>query len=145
MHAVSALEQRSQGRIWEVVLHFKQMDQLWHHSALFDYFLQVLVGLCDKLFDGLKVSEDTVLVFVLENSEVRLARHQETLFNDVDQTEAQEIEGNVHEVGRGAWHEAKNAVTNLGTVGMLGHSVLGGALNSCFFGVECLAFANQTF
>lgn len=111
MHAISALEKGSKGRIWEVVLHLEQVDKLWHASTLLNDLFKVEVWVLDEFVDGFLISEDTILVrlTVLKDTQVGLAGHQQTLLDDVHEAEAQEIQGNVHEVGCGKRHESQNA------------------------------------
>ena len=98
MHSVSALKQGSQRGIREVVLHFKQMNKLWHKSALLYHFIKVFVRVSNELLNRLKVSEDAVLIVVFKNSQVGFTWHQQSLFNDVDKAETKEVQRDMHEV-----------------------------------------------
>ena len=77
------------------------MDQFWHTVARIYNPLQIHVWILDKLVNRFLVCEDTILISltVLENSQVGLSRHQQSLFDNVDEAEAEEVEWNVHKIG----------------------------------------------
>ena len=99
MHAIASLQQRSKRRIREVILHLEQVDHFGHAAALLDNLLEIEVWIGNELFDGLLVSEHTVLVrlTVLKHAQVGLTGHQQALLHDVDQTETEEVKRDVHE------------------------------------------------
>lgn len=102
MHTIAALEEGSERRIWEVVLHLEQVDEFGHSTALLDDLIKVEVRVGDELVNCFLVSKDTILVrlTVFEHTKVGLSGHQEPLLNDIHQTEAKEVQRDVHEVGR---------------------------------------------
>lgn len=110
-----------------MVLHFEQVNQFGHFAALLDDLFNVLSRLCDELLDGLLVCKHAVLVVVLEDSEVGLSRHEQAVFDDVDEAESEEVEGNMHEVGRAVGHQSDDVVTDYLTVHGLGDLFLEGA------------------
>ena len=112
MHAVAALEERGERGIREMVLHFQKMNQLGHYAALLNNGVKVVVGVLDELLNCLLVSEHTVLFVVLEHTQVGLARHEQALLHDVHETEAEEVEWNVHEVWRVEGHLTNDVVTH---------------------------------
>lgn len=145
MHTVTALEECGKRCVWEVVLHLKQMDQLWHLPALFNDIVQVLVRLGDELLNRLEISKDTVLVVVLEDSKIRLAWHQQTLLNDVDEAETKEVKWNVHEVRSRAGHQSQDSITDLCTVSVLCYCIFCGSLNCSLLRVEGFGLADKRF
>ena len=100
MHAVTALKECGKRGVREVVLHLQQVNQLWHVAALFNDLFEVEIRVCDEFVNRFLVSENTILISftVLKHAQVRLAWHEQTLLDDVDQTEAEEVEWNMHEV-----------------------------------------------
>lgn len=111
MHSVLTLQESGQGGIREVVLHLEQVNQLRHPSALLHNRVEVLVRVSYELLNRIVVSKDTVLFGEFEHSKVRLTRHQQPFLYDVDQTEAEEVQWNVHEVRCGAGHEPEDVVS----------------------------------
>lgn len=83
------------------------MDEFGLATATLDDLAQVLLWLLHKLVDALLICEDTVLLGVLKDTEVRFARHEEAvMLNDVNEAEPKEVQWDVHEVGRAVGHEA---------------------------------------
>ena len=111
MHAVSTLEKSSEGGVWEVVLHFEKMDEFGHSAAFFNHLFEIEVRVLNELVDCFLVSEDTILVRfrVLKHTKVGFTRHQKSLLDNVDKTESEEVERNVHEIRCGERHQSKNA------------------------------------
>jgi hypothetical protein len=110
MHAVLALKQSCKGSVWEKVLHFEKMDQLRHLSALLDDCVEIFIWVNNELFDGLLVCKYTVLLLVFKDTEIWLSRHQETLFNNVDKAETEEIQRDMHEIRSVVRHQTDDTV-----------------------------------
>ena len=91
-------------------LHLKQVDQLWHASALLDDLLKVHVWVRDELLNSLLVGKHTVLLIELEDSQVWLAWHQQSMLDNVDQTETKEVQWNMHELWSGVWHQSEDVL-----------------------------------
>ena len=85
-----------------MVLHFEEMDKFGHAATLFNDLFQVEVRVGDEFVNCFLVGENAILVrlTVLENTEVWLSRHEQTLLNNVDEAKSEEIERNMHEVRR---------------------------------------------
>lgn len=143
MHAVFALEQSGERCVWEVVLHLEQMDQFRHSTTLVDYLLQVVVWIGDELVNGVLVSEDTIFLIVFENTKIRLSRHQETLFHDIDEAESQEVERYMHEIWSAIRHQPDNLVPNDLRIKCLGNVLLDESLIIGLFHVQVLAFSDK--
>ena len=94
-----------------MILHLEQVNQLRHTTALLYDLLEVEIRVANEFVDGFLIGEHTVLVglAVLEHTKVGLSRHEESLLNDVDKTEAEEVQRDVHEVRGGQGHESEDA------------------------------------
>ena len=70
------------------------MDQFWHTVARIHNPLQIHVWILDELVNRFLVCEDAILISltVLEHSQVGLSRHQQSLFDNVDEAEAEEVD-----------------------------------------------------
>ena len=130
-----------------MVLHLQQVDKLGHSAALFDDLLKVEVRIRDKLVYGLLVSKHAILVrlLMLEDTQVGLTGHQQALLDNVDETETEEVQWDVHEIRCGQRHQTKDIdlVTD-----DLGFNVLRDLLflnpqTARLFGVEGTRFADQ--
>ena len=106
MHAILALQKGGKGSLWEVILHLQEMDQLWLATATLYDLVEVRLWLRDELLDAVLVSKDAIFLVILEDTEVGLARHEETMvLHDVNQAETKEVKWNVHEVRGAVWHQ----------------------------------------
>jgi len=64
-----------------MILHLKQMDQLWHMSTLFNNIVEIEVRVLNELLDCFLICKNTVLVIIFKNSKVWLAWHKKTFFD----------------------------------------------------------------
>ena len=91
-----------------MLLHFEEMDELGHSAALLHNILQVHVGVSNELVDCLQISKDTVLFVVLEDSKVWFTWHEEAMLYDIDQTETEEVQWDVHELWCRVRHQSQD-------------------------------------
>ena len=107
MHSVLALQKCGQRSLGEMILHLKEMDQLRLATAALYDLVEIGLWLRDELLDAVLVGKDAIFLVILEDTKVRLAWHEEAVvLHDVNQAETEEVQGDVHEVGRAVRHQA---------------------------------------
>lgn len=101
MHAVTTLQECCKRCIREMILHLQQMNELGHSAALLNNLFEVQVRISDEFIYGFLVSEDTIFVrfLVLEDTKVGLSWHQKALLNNIYETETEEVQWDMHEIG----------------------------------------------
>jgi len=57
------------------------MNQLWHVTTLLNHVVEVEIWVFNELLYCVLISKNTVLVVVLENSQVWLTWHKKTFFD----------------------------------------------------------------
>ena len=109
MHAVLALKESGKRGLREVVLHLEQVDQLRLATAPLNHFVQILLWLLDELVDTHFICEYAIFLCVLEDTEIGFTWHKQAiLLNNVDETEAKEVERDVHEIWCTVGHQTNN-------------------------------------
>ena len=89
-----------------MILHLQEMDQLWLATAALYDLIEVRLWLRDELFDAVLICKDAIFLVILEDTEVGLAWHEETVvLHDVDEAETKEVKWDVHEVRGAVWHQ----------------------------------------
>jgi hypothetical protein len=85
------------------------VNQLRLPAATLYHLVQILLWLLDELVDTHFIREHTILLCVLEDTEIGFTWHEQAiLLNNVDETEAKEVERDVHEVWCTVGHQANN-------------------------------------
>ena len=107
-----------------------------------------MLRLSYKVIYAVLVGEHAVPLVVLEHTKVRLSRHQKpVMLHYINKTKTQEIEGDVHEVGRTIRHQSNDVAISPYDLGIHGCSdVLFDLSHSLrLFHVESLAFKDHIF
>jgi len=76
------------------------MNEFGHSAALLNNLFEVEVRISDEFVNGFLVSEYTIFVcfLVLEDTKVGLSWHQEALFNNIHETETEEVQWDMHKI-----------------------------------------------
>jgi hypothetical protein len=122
------------------------MNELRHPSALLYNSIKVFIRVSNKFINRFLVCEYAVFFFILEDTEVWLSGHQESLLYDVYKAETKEIKRNVHEIRRTIRHQSEDRIVlasyDLGVHG-LGDVLLNHSLVVCLLHVKVLSLSDE--
>ena len=89
------------------------------------------------------VGEYTVFLIILKNSKVWFSWHQKAFLDNVDETESQEVERDVHEVRRAIGHQPDDLVAHNLRVHGLSNVLFNQSLVVRLLHVQVLSFSHQ--